>query len=216
MSLIGVSLAAAPLVCLSQVVRELEAGRADMLHFDLEDGVFLPAMTLGTRIIGELRSHTSLPFETHLMVQNPERIIPEVVALGGNRVSVHFEACAYPRRTLRLIRDQGALAGLAFNPRTALPDLRYLTSYLDYVLILTSEPECPAADFLPEILYKVDEGREMIGRAVLDWEVDGGITPHNAGEAIAAGVTTIVAGRSVFKDKAIVENLTALRAAMGG
>ena len=110
-------------------------------------------------------------------------------------------------------RDRGLRAGLAINPKTALPDLRYLQSYLDYVLILTNEPEYPSAPFLPETLDKVRQGRSMLPGKDLDWVVDGGITPANAGSAVAAGATVIVAGRSVFRDGALAQNLSALRAA---
>jgi ribulose-phosphate 3-epimerase len=210
---IAPSLASAPLVHLATVIRDLEAAGASIIHFDIEDGTFVPMMTLGTRIIGELRPLTRLPFDVHLMMRSPEWIIPEVVALGANWVSVHHEACPYPHRTLRLIRQRGARAGLAFNPKTPLPDLRYLYRYLDFVLILTTEPEYPDADFLPEVLSKVRDGRRMHGGRNLDWAVDGGITAENVGQAIRAGANVIVCGRSVFRDGAIAQNMTALLAA---
>jgi ribulose-phosphate 3-epimerase len=168
---------------------------------------------VGTRIIGELRPLTRLPFDVHLMMRSPEWIIPEVVALGANWVSVHFEACPYPHRTLRLIRQRGARAGLAFNPKTPLPDLSYLYRYLDFVLILTTEPEYPDADFLPEVLGKVRDGRRIHGRRNLDWAVDRGITVENVGQGIRAGANVVVCGRSVFHDGAIAQSMAALRAA---
>jgi len=210
---IAPSLASAPMVHLAQVVQDLEAAGASIIHFDIEDGTFVPMMTLGTRIIGELRPLTRLPFDVHLMMRSPEWIIPEVVSLGANWVSVHYEACPYPHRTLRLIRQQGARAGLAFNPKTPLPDLRYLYRYLDFVLILTTEPEYPEADFLPDVLCKITDGRRMRGGQNVDWAVDGGITAENVGEAARAGASVIVCGRSVFRNGAIAENMAGLRAA---
>lgn len=210
---IAPSMASAPFLHLAHVIQDLEAAGADVIHFDIEDGTFVPMMTLGTRIIGELRPLTRLPFDVHLMMRTPDWIIPEVISLGANWVSVHYEACPYPHRALRLIRKLGARAGLAFNPKTPLPDLRYLCRYLDFVLILTTEPEYPDADFLPEILHKVRDGRKMLGRQSVDWVVDGGITTENIGEAVRAGANVIVVGRSVFRNGAIAENLAALRAA---
>ncbi|MBC7232087.1 MAG: ribulose-phosphate 3-epimerase [Chloroflexi bacterium] len=210
---IAPSMASAPFLHLADVIQNLEAAGADAIHFDIEDGTFVPMMTLGTRIIGELRPLTRLPFDVHLMVRSPEWIIPEVISAGANWVSVHYEACPYPHRTLRLIRRLGARAGLAFNPKTPLPDLRYLRRYLDFVLILTTEPEYPDADFLPDVLHKVSEGQGMLGRQSIDWAVDGGITPENVGAVVRAGANVIVAGRSVFRNGAIAENLAALRAA---
>jgi len=195
-------------------VAALEQAGVDLVHFDVEDGRFVPMMTLGTRLIGELRPLTRLPFDVHLMVRDPEWLIPEVVALGAQWVSVHWEACPYPHRTLHLIRQRGARAGLAFNPATPLPDLRYLKSCLDFVVILTTEPEYPHAVFLPETLDKLRVGRALLGDEGIDWAVDGGITPENARAAAAAGATVIVSGRGVFRDGTIVENVAAFRSTM--
>ena len=210
---IAPSLASAPMRHLAAVVQELEAAGSDIIHFDLEDGTFVPMMTLGTRLIGELRPLTRLPFDVHLMMRSPEWIIPEIVQMGADWVSVHYEACPYPHRTLRLIRQQGARAGLAFNPKTPLSDLRYLRPYLDFVLILTTEPEYPDADLLPEVLQKVQRGREMLAGEDVGWEVDGGIIPQNVGLAVSAGANIVVSGRGVFHDGAIAQNIAALRAA---
>jgi ribulose-phosphate 3-epimerase len=210
---IAPSLASAPQVHLASVIQDLEAAGASVIHFDIEDGTFVPMMTLGTRIISELRPLTRLPFDVHLMMRSPEWIIPEVVSSGANWVSVHYEACPYPHRTLRLIRQQGARAGLAFNPKTPLPDLHYLQPYLDFVLILTTEPEYPDADFLSDVLGKVRDGRRMRGGEKVAWAVDGGITPENVGQAVRAGASVIICGRSVFRNGTIAQNMAALRAA---
>lgn len=159
---IAPSLAAAPMAHLAHSVQELERAGAAALHFDVEDGSFIPMLTLGTRIIGELRPLTRLPFDVHLAMHNPEWILPGLKALGADWVSVHWEACPFPHRTLGLIRGLGLRAGLAFNPATPLPDLRYLRSSLDFLLILTNEPEYPHAPFLPEVLVKLHQGREML------------------------------------------------------
>ena len=208
---IAASLASAPMGHLADTVAALEVAGADIIHFDLEDGTFVPMLTLGTRLIGELRPLTRLPFDAHLMVQNPERLIPEVVALGAGWVSVHWEACVDPHRALRLIRERGARAGLAFNPQTRLPDLRHLRSCLDFVLVLTSDPEHAQAAFLPETLAKLCLGRATLGCEGIDWVVDGGITAENAWQAGAAGATVIVSGRGVFRNGAVAHNLAALR-----
>ena len=210
----AVSLAAAPMTYLDQTVRELESAGADVLHFDVEDGSFIPMLTLGTRIIGELRPLTRLPFDVHLAVRDPEWILPELKALGADWVSVHWEACPYPHRTLGMIRSLGLRAGLAFNPATSLPDLRYLRSCFDFLLFLTNEPEYPHAPFLPEVLAKLPRACEMLAGAVPDLEVDGGINPGNVASAVTAGATIVVCGRSTFRDGAVARNLDALRKAV--
>ena len=208
---ISPSLAAAPLDRLGQIVIELETAGANYIHFDIEDGSFVPMMTLGTKMISDLRRITRLPFDVHLMMVNPEWILPEVVRFGANRVAVHYEACPYPRRVLRQIVSLGAIAGLAFNPATPVPDLAYLLPYLSFIVILTTEPEIPDCPFLPEVLEKVRAGKQAKGLESIEWVVDGGLNTENLAQVIAAGTDTVVIGRSVFKDGKIRENMTALR-----
>jgi ribulose-phosphate 3-epimerase len=209
---ISPSLAAAPLDRLGQVVLELEKAGADYIHFDIEDGSFVPVMTLGTKIIPDLRSFTKLPFDVHLMMVNPEWILPELVHSGADRVSVHYEACPYPRRVLRQIASFGAVAGIAFNPATPIPDLAYLSPYLSFVVVLTTEPEIPDCPFLPEVLEKVRGGKQAEGMEGIEWVVDGGINAENLSQVLDAGADTVVIGRSVFKEDKISENMVALRA----
>jgi ribulose-phosphate 3-epimerase len=209
--LISPSLAAAPLDRLGQAVIELETAGADYIHFDIEDGSFVPMMTLGTKMIADLRRVTRLPFDVHLMMVNPEWILVDIVRFGANRVSVHYEACAYPRRVLRQIVSLGAKAGIAFNPATSIPDLAYLSPYLSFIVVLTTEPEIPDSPFLPEVLDKVRSGKHAKGLEGIEWVVDGGLNPENLSQAVAAGADTAVIGRAVFKDDKIQENMVALR-----
>ena len=211
---IAPSLASAPLGSLRQVVAELEAARVDYLHFDLEDGCFVPVMTLGTKVIADLRSETRLPFDVHLMMVNPEWILPDLVQMGADRISVHYEACPYPRRVLRRIVSLGAQAGIAFNPATPLPDLTYLRPYLSFVLILTTEPEVPDCPFLPEVLEKVRAGKRTPGLERVEWVVDGGINPDNLPDVVDAGADTVVVGRAVFEGGDVARNVQALRDAL--
>lgn len=210
---IAPSLASAPMPHLSRVIADLEAARADSIHFDVEDGSFMPVMALGTKIIADLRPLTRLPFDVHLMMVNPEWILPDLAAYGANRISVHYEACPYPRRVLRQIVSLGAQAGLAFNPATPIPDLSYLAPYLSFIVVLTTEPEMPDCPFLPEVLEKVREGKQAAGQARCEWVVDGGVNAENISQIQKAGVDTVVVGRAVFKEGKITENMAALRAA---
>lgn len=216
---IAPSLAAAPLSNLRELAQGLERAGADYLHIDLEDGVFVPGvMNLGIRLIEQLRPLTTLPFDVHLMVTDPEALLPAVVEAGGTHVSVHFEATDYPRRTLRMIRQHGLKAGVAFNPKTPLPDVSYLLPLVDYFDILTTEPELPDWPFLPEVLQKADtlaKVREQ-HEATFLIEVDGGISEQNAHQAVLAGADILVAGRAIFQGGGLEENVKGLRqAAMG-
>ena len=210
---VSASLASAPLDRLGDVVDELEAAGVDMIHFDVEDGSFVPVMTLGTKIIGDLRPRTKLPFDVHLMMVQPEWIIPQLVDLGADRVAVHFEACPYPKRTLGMIAGAGAVAGLAFNPATPIPDLRYLAPDLSFVIVLTTEPEMTDPAFIPSALTKLAPGDARQVPGGVEWVVDGGVTPANADTIRTSGADTVVVGRSLFQGGSLSANLQALRAA---
>jgi ribulose-phosphate 3-epimerase len=211
---IAASLAAAPLTDLAAVLRDLEEGGADMIHFDVEDGSFVPAMTLGTKIIQDLRPLTKLPFDVHLMMTNPEWIIPEIARYGANRVSVHAEGCQYPRRVLGLIDQYHMQAGLAFNPGTAIPPLEFCRPYLSFVLVLATEPETMRCDFLSSVIVKVAAGKKQEGLSSVEWAVDGGITAENVKQVVGAGAEIIVSGRGVFEKGRVRENLQKLKAAI--
>jgi ribulose-phosphate 3-epimerase len=213
---IAPSLASAPLSRLDSVVAELEASRVDFVHFDIEDGSFVPCMTLGTKLIGDLRPLTKIPFDVHLMMVNPEWLLPELARLGANRVSVHLEACKYPRRVLRQITTLGLTAGLALNPKTPVPDLAFLAPYLSFVVVLTTEPEVPDAPYLPEILQKLRRARDNVAIQDLEWVVDGGVRAPNVREIRQAGADTVVVGRGIFNDAPIDANVRALRTAANG
>ena len=211
---LAASLAAAPLVDPVSILRALEEGGADMVHFDIEDGRFVPALTLGTKLIQDLRRLTELPFDVHLMMTNPEWIIPELAKCGADRVSVHMEASMYPRRLLGLIAHYKMQAGLAFNPGTAIPPLQFCLPYLTFVLVLSTEPETTRSDFLPSTLGKVVEGKQQAGLGHVEWAVDGGITADNVKQVMDAGADLVISGRGVFENGRIGENVRKLKYAL--
>jgi ribulose-phosphate 3-epimerase len=208
---ISPSLACADCRNLEHTVRILEQAGADMLHFDIEDGNFVPVMTLGTRIIQDLRPITSLPFDVHLMVRDPEKLSREIIQYGVNALSFHWEAHEYPRRLLRIIREADVKAGIAFNPKTPIPDIQYLEPYLDFVVVLTSEPEHENSHYLPDILLKIEKVRKQFPSTSVDLAVDGGINLGNIETVVTAGADILVVGRGVFLEGRISQNLSALK-----
>lgn len=213
---IAPSMAAAPLQHLENVIKELNLLNVGMIHFDVEDGSFVPVMTLGLKIISDLRPFSKLPFDVHLMMHQPEWVIAPLARMGVNSVSVHYEACPYPRRTLGLIKGSRMKAGLAFNPKTALPPLQHYRPFLDYVVILTTEPESGDAAYLPSVLYKVVDGQKQRGLSGVRWMVDGGVSPGNISEVVQAGADIIVAGRSLFNEGALKDNYALLKKSVEG
>jgi len=206
---ISPSIVAAPFLKLDKAISDLESGGADMVHFDIEDGCFVPVMNLGIKIIHELRPLTKLPFDVHLMMVNPEWIIPVMAEYGVNRLSIHYEACSYPRRILKKIASHNMKAGLAFNPKTGIPDLNFCLPYLSFILLLTTEPEEWTGDYLPSVLNKMRENKEKYPD--VEWVVDGGVNLDNIQEVYSAGADVVVSGRTVFGGGMVKENIHALK-----
>ena len=211
---IAPSIASGPLTNLKSTLNELVKAGATHIHFDIEDGSFVPVINLGVKVIGELRPLTKLPFDVHLMMVNPEWLIPDLARMGADQVSVHYEACSYPRRTLRLITEHGMSAGLAFNPSTQIPDLRFCLPYLSFIVILTTEPELGDCPFLPSTLEKIIEGKSRPEFKEIRWVADGGISAENAKQAVDSGAEMLVIGRGIFKDGKISDNIHAIQRAI--
>ena len=206
---ISPSLVSASLLDLPAIIKRLEAIKIDYLHFDIEDGSFVREMNLGTKIIKDVQGFTTLPADVHLMMVEPEWIIPVMAEMGVKLLSFHYEATQYPRRVLRMITEQGMQAGLAFNPKTAIPDLTQYHPYLHFVNILTTEPEIGGAVFLPEALQKVS----FIKQNFVDLlcEVDGGITLANYQQVIKAGADILVSGRGIFSNDRFEDTIEQFR-----
>jgi ribulose-phosphate 3-epimerase len=211
---IAPSIASGPLISLEKTIHDLETAGSSIIHFDIEDGSFVPVMNLGVKVIGELRPLTKLPFDVHLMMVNPEWLIPELGVMGADMVSVHYEACPYPRRTLRLITEHGMQAGLAFNPSTQIPDLEFCLPYLSFIVILTTEPEEDDCPYLPSVLNKIIKGKSHPELKELTWIADGDISSKNAKEVVNAGADVLVVGRGIFKEGEILKNILDIKSAI--
>lgn len=178
----------------------LEAG-ADVIHFDVMDNHYVPNLTIGPLVLASLRrAGFDCFFDVHLMVKPVDRLIGDFLQAGANLISVHPESTEHLHRTLGLIREGGAQAGLAFNPATPLHVLDELIDLLDLVLIMSVNPGFGGQAFIESSLAKVAEARRRIdasGRQVR-LEIDGGLKAGNIGQAAAAGADTFVAGSAIF------------------
>jgi ribulose-phosphate 3-epimerase len=197
-----------------EVARVTEAG-ADWIHIDVMDGVFVPNLSIGPHVIRALRKHSKLPFDVHLMIEQPERSFERYVDAGADQVTVHAEATVHLHRTLTAIRERGVKAGVALNPSTPLTSLAYVLELVDVVLIMSVNPGFGGQRFLPAVLPKM-RGLRTLAQAK-GWpllvSVDGGVDAHLAPDLAAAGAQVLVAGSAVFGSPDYVSTLSALRAA---
>jgi ribulose-phosphate 3-epimerase len=213
---IAPSILAADFGNLAGAARACAEGGADSVHFDVMDGQFVPNISFGALPIRALRPHSTIRFEAHLMIVQPERWIEEFVEAGADLVTVQVEACTHVQRILAQIRAAGAKAGLALNPGTPLDVLDWVLDDIDLVLIMTVNPGFGGQSYLPAMTRKIRDARRILNDAAnpIELQVDGGIGVENAALVVEAGATILVAGTSIFGNAAgPAEGIRALRQA---
>lgn len=185
---------------LAEEVRRVESAGVQMLHVDIMDGHFVPNFTFGTPITESLRRLTNVKLDHHLMIEDPDTYAPIFIKAGADCVSVHFEVCRNLDRTLHMIREHGAKAGVVINPATPTAMLENVLDIVDYVLVMSVNPGYGGQKFLPNSLGKVRQVARMRAERKLDFaiEIDGGVGTENIAEVAKAGVDWVVAGSSVF------------------
>lgn len=193
------SLLAADFSNLQEELQKVDS--ASYLHLDIMDGLFVPNITFGPGLINSLRPHSSLKFDTHLMINRPERYIKQFAEAGSDLITFHVEASLHVDRTVHQVKEMGCGVGLALNPATSLDRLEYILPELDQVLIMSVNPGFGGQSFIPEILRKIEDLDRMIVSRGLDVEieVDGGIKMENIREVVSSGADIIVAGSAIFK-----------------
>lgn len=196
---------------LKDEIEALEKAGADMIHMDIMDGHYVPNLTFGPAVVRQLRPYSSLPFDVHLMVENPDEMIPWFAEAGANIITVHAEVCPHLDRTLFSIRSLGIKAGVSLNPATPESVLSYVLDKIDLVLVMSVNPGFGGQSFIESQLEKIANIKEMRGSRNIAIEVDGGINPLTSSECIAAGADILVAGTSVFAGGDYKKNIEALR-----
>jgi ribulose-phosphate 3-epimerase len=217
------SILSADFARLGEQIAALETAGCRMLHVDVMDGHFVPNITIGPPVVESLRKSTRAILDVHLMIEDPDKYAPVFIQAGADQVSVHQEACRHLDRTLRMIRAEGAKAGVVINPATPVATLEDVLDVVDYVLVMSVNPGFGGQQFIPNALSKV---RDLAARRKerglhFPIEIDGGVNTQNLGKIIEAGVEWVVAGSSIFHSvnppsafeemRRIAHNATAVR-----
>ena len=194
------SILAADFGHLARDIAAVERGGADLIHFDVMDGCFVPNVSIGIPVMKAVRDASSLPIDVHLMVVEPQRHVAAYYAAGASMIAVHVEASPHLHQTLSLMKECGVEAGAVLNPGTPAAVLEAVVPLLDYVVVMSVNPGFSAQPFIPESLAKVAAVRALLDRAgsSAPITIDGGIDPANAASAVAAGAEILVAASAIF------------------
>jgi ribulose-phosphate 3-epimerase len=198
---IAPSILAADFTRLGEQIAEAEAAGCDQIHVDVMDGRFVPNITMGPLVVKAARRVTRLPLDVHLMIVEPEKLIPAFIDAGADSITVHVEVCNHLHRVVQQIRDAGVSPAVVLNPHSPAVLIKEILPFVDMVLVMTVNPGFGGQQFIPEMLGKISEIRAMsaaLGRP-MNIQVDGGIDVTTAPQVVAAGANVLVAGTAIFQ-----------------
>lgn len=208
------SILSADFSALAADVKKIEEGGADYIHVDVMDGHFVPNISFGAAVMKSLNGKTGLPYDVHLMIENPDQYIGDFVTDQTEFITVHQEACVHLHRTIQNIKSKGIKAGVSINPATPVSTLECVLEDLDMVLVMSVNPGFGGQKFIPQTLNKVKELAAIKKERGLNFaiEIDGGITLANVKEVMDAGVEIAVAGSAVFGAEDVVQRVRDFKA----
>src|SRR3990172_2395417 len=217
MKKIAPSLLSADFTKLAKEIRAVEDAKADYIHVDVMDGHFVPNITVGPFIVEAARRATRLPLDVHLMIDNPDKFIPDFAKAGSDIITVHAEASRHLHRTIQYIKEQGIHAGVSLNPTTPLSVLEHILGDVDLILVMTVNPGFSCQSFIKSCLPKIERLRKMLddGNYKAELEVDGGIKVSNIGAVAKAGADVFVAGSAIFGSDNYKKTISVMRQEIG-
>lgn len=198
---------------LGEEVAAAEKAGAELIHVDVMDGHFVPNITIGPLVVKAIRDVTKLPFDVHLMIEDPDKYIKEFADSGADIITVHEEASVHLHRTIQNIKECGAKAGVSLNPATPLGSIEDILPNVDMVLIMSVNPGFGGQKFIPESIQKIKQLEEMISERKLDVEieVDGGVTVDNVSEVDWAGADIVVMGSAFYTSENYAATVKAVK-----
>lgn len=198
---IAPSLLSADFSRLGADIEMVEKGGAEVIHYDVMDGHFVPNLTIGPLVLKDIRKSTKLPIDVHLMIENPDQYIPDFAKAGADWISVHVETCPHLHRTIQLIKELGKKAGVVLNPHTPLSSIDEILPELDFVLIMSVNPGFGGQKLIPSCIDKIAKLKETLKERHLEHifiEIDGGVKLDNLKSVIDAGTEVVVSGSGIF------------------
>ena len=209
---ISPSLLSADWMDLGKELDRLHEWGADMVHCDVIDGLFAPNITFGMPMISALKRKSKLPLDVHLMIVEPERYIDKFISAGSDTIAFHPEASKKPHEVLKKIRSKGIKAGIALNPDVPVRVAEEFLGEIDYILLMGVFPGFGGQKFIPEVMDKIDESKQLIASRDIYVELDGGVTTENIVEMKKRGLDAAVAGNAVFAASDPAAAIVALKA----
>jgi len=215
--LIAPSILSCDFLRLGAEIEDVEKAGADLIHIDVMDGNFVPNITIGPMFVEALRRINKKPLDVHLMIANPAQYVQEFARAGSDIITIHAETDNHLFRTLDVIKESGARAGISFNPATPLNLLEHVIHIVDLILIMTVNPGFGGQKYIPAMAPKISEARRMIEKAgrYIDLEVDGGIKAVNAAEVVKAGGNVLVMGTEIFHSGDYRKKIEEVRSKIG-
>jgi ribulose-phosphate 3-epimerase len=209
---IAPSILSADFSCLGKEIQAVEKAGADLIHIDIMDGHFVPNLTIGPAVVKDIKRHTKLPLDVHLMIENPGKFIEWFADAGSDMITMHIETVSVPcfKSLARGLKRRRIRTGISLNPLTPMKKISSLLGVCDFVLVMSVNPGFGGQEFIPEVLPKIKQLRSVFNK---DISVDGGINEQNAKLVINAGANMLAAGSYIFKSKNYKEAIRRLRCA---
>jgi len=211
--LIAPSILAADFANLQRDIEMINGSDGDWFHVDIMDGNFVPNISFGMPVLEAIKRHATKPLDVHAMITDPDRYIPEMVELGADIVTIHYEACPHLHRTIQLIKSCGAQAGVALNPHTPLSAIADVITDMDLLLVMSVNPGFGGQKFIEKTFDKVAQARQLIDdtESSAKIEVDGGVGPANYQRLVNCGADALVAGSAVFNSPDPLEAIRTMK-----